>query len=435
MPSFARIVLAICLTTCLNAQVAYCDPPELPVWSSSETELPLGLQPDAVQIQLGSLNLPSDWKQIGTTTFASKRELYKFGNGEVYKVRRRAGPLDGAGLSEYLTVTTEIAGGVGPDWAPEAAIREATAPITDRLFNMVATKIQHGIVRGRPAVRCYVSGDYDLEPNRHTLGAQAVDHQVVPVHIFAYVIGDANINTSFVGFDIDPNSKQNLPKLEQSVLTFQQGVLEGTAMGQPKKPTSWTPDPLSYKYLLPLKSYGGITLCAPKFGDGPAKMTMADNAGKPLPNVTGYVWLINDSDASPALFYTINMLKPGEAPPPLEDVTAGIAESTGDALNLDNYTHTKPEYGYTGYGHTARFYAGGKRAAGKISVQEELAVYVFVSGNAVVVLKAMDDIPPYSWLPTLENSILTGSIPGAEKAPQVVPEAPVIPQTPIEGTP
>ena len=433
MPRPAKSAFAILLMTCLSAHAALCDPASpLPQWNPSETALAIDLQPDAVQFQCGSLNLPNNWKLRKTETFASKRELYTFGNGEFYKVQRRTGPI-GPGLCESLTVTTEIAGGVGPDWTPEAGIADATAPITDRLFNMKATNFEHGMVRGRPAIRCYVSGDYDLEPGRHTLGSQSEGHQIVPVHVFAYVIGDADINTSFVAFDLDPNSKTNLPKLEQSVLTFQQASLDGPASGQPKAPSGWTADPASFKYLRPSASYGGVSLCAPKFGGAPAKMSYSDPAtGKPLAGLTGYIWLVNGSQTSPGLLLKIDMLKPGEAPPSLEDFVTSLAENAGG--DLDGYTHSKPEYGYTGFGRTARFYGGGKLTAGKGASPEQMAVYAFVSGNAVVYLKAFDDAPGHAWLPCLENAILTGSIPGAEKAPALPPPAAIL-QAPPDGAP
>lgn len=379
-------------------------------------------QPDAVLVgSLGpevamehcAFRPPIGYKLQETTSYASGRKLYKFAAAQHFA----EGGTHLVVFAPTILVTTETDQTEPADWTVIKGVGGLTQEYADKMINGDYDKLTDpdiGFVGGRPALRRYAKGDWDLDAgqSQFAIGAQNQLHRVVPVRLLMYGIGDSRRGTLIVAYDMTKYASTTLPLMEASVLTLRQTdpapvappPAVAAAPAAPSQPAQWTPRSDLLRFLGPETTTHGLALHVPA-GYEAVTMSFSGKPGPSDPILFG--WKGPGPDLLPLLRVTATPLPAGQSPPSLPDVLAQLADAEGQGL--EKYAHSPPEVGVTGFGPTGRFYAAGNiRFAGTV-VPKPLAVYAFLTPKYLIQIEAtsgaLDSAPE---IHVMEAAILTG---------------------------
>ncbi len=388
---------------CGHAQAA-------PVWQP-DPAMTARLGPD-VALEHCAFRPPVGYKLQETTSFASGRKLYKF----VAPQHFAEGGTHLVVFAPTIFVTTETDQTELADWTVIQGVSELVQEYADKMINGDYDKITHseiGLVGGRPALRRYAKGDWDLDARmtQFAIGSQGQLHRVVPVRLLIYGIGDSRRGTLIVAYDMTKYASATLPLMEAAVLTLRQTDPAPVPVAQapqtppdPSQPAHWTPRPNLLRFLGPETVTHGLVLHLP-LGYEPVTMSLS---GKPAPtDPILFGWKGPGPDLLPLLRVTATPLPANQPPPSLQKILAHLADAEG--TQLEKYVHSPPEVGLTGFGPTGRFYAAGNiRFAGTV-LPKSLAVYVFLTPKYLVQIEAISASPDSApEIHVMEAAILTG---------------------------
>ena len=308
---------------------------------------------------------PVGYKLQETTSYASGRKLYKFAAAQHFA----EGGTHLVVFAPTIFVTTETDQTEAADWTVIKGVGDLAQEYADKMINGDYDKITDpdiGFVNGRPALRRYAKGDWDLDArqSQFAIGAQGQLHRVVPVRLLMYGIGDSRRGTLIVAYDMTKYASTTLPLMEASILTLRQTdpppapvappPAASATPADPSQPAQWTPRTDLLRFLGPETITHGLALHVPA---GYEAVTMSFS-GKPSPSdPILFGWKGPGPDLLPLLRVTATPLPAGQAPPALTDVLEQLADAEG--AGLEKYAHSPPEVGLTGFGPTGRFYAAG----------------------------------------------------------------------------
>ena len=199
---------------CSHAQTA-------PAWQP-DPALAGSLGPE-VALEHCAFRPPVGYKLQETTSYASGRKLYKFAAAQHFA----EGGTHLVVFAPTIYVTTETDQTEAADWTVIKGVGGLTQEYADKMINGDFDKLTDpdiGFVGGRPALRRYAKGDWDLDArqSQFAIGAQGQLHRVVPVRLLLYGIGDSRRGTLIVAYDMTKYASTTLPLMEASVLTLRQ---------------------------------------------------------------------------------------------------------------------------------------------------------------------------------------------------------------------